>query len=140
MTDGGGAVRKGSRTVGWMLLLGILFAVVWYVIASDYSYGAISGTYKQDRTIEQSALVLRKDQSFQQEVIHNGITKHAKGSWRRLGEGRVVFSQEFITLPSLKRRSDGEVDGEIKKRFGLFPYIVFDPQPGGPIFHRRISR
>lgn len=126
--------------MGLMLLLGILVAVVWYVIASDYSYDAISGVYSQSSTTKTSTLILKKDQSFEEEVTHDGITEHARGSWRRIGEGGVVMSSEFITLPSLKRRSDGAVDGEIEKTFGLFPQIVFDTQPGGPIFRRHLLR
>ncbi len=140
MSESVGTNRRSRRTVGWMLLLGVFIAAAWYVISSDYSYDAISGTYSQSNTTETSTLVLSKDQTFEQEVNLNGNIERANGEWRRIGEGRVVFSPEFIGLPSLKRRSDRQVDAEVKKTLGLLPQLVFDDQPGGPIFHRHLSR
>jgi hypothetical protein len=140
MSEIGRASRKEAQVLGWVVILGLLIAVVWYVIASDYSYDGITGTYVQRSTTEDSTLILKNDQHFEQEVTHDGVTQRAHGTWRRLGEGRIVLSPEFITLPSVKRRSDGEVDGEVIKTFGLFPQIVLDAQPGGPIFRRHFLR
>ena len=92
MSEIGRASRKEAQVLGWVVILGLLIAVVWYVIASDYSYDGITGTYVQRSTTEDSTLILKNDQHFEQEVTHDGVTQRAHGTWRRLGEGRIVLS------------------------------------------------
>src|ERR1700733_14315567 len=80
------------------LLLLILVFWVWYCVAADYSYGAVSGTYTLSLNGEMSTLILNKDRSFQQELSRDGKVERTQGSWRRLGEGGVVFSKEFLKV------------------------------------------
>jgi hypothetical protein len=127
------------RTIGGIVLLLILF-LIWYSVAADYSYGSVSGSYSFRINGEESILVLRKDQSFQQEVKSDGRLERSQGTWRRIGEGGVVLSKSFMKLPGQEIRPDGQVYGVIRKRFGLFPSIVFDPNPGGPVFRKTILR
>jgi hypothetical protein len=82
-------------------------------------------------------LVLRQDQSFQQEFVHTGEVEHAQGRWRRIGEGGVVFSKDFLKLSGQQVRADRQADGQVKKNFGLFLSIHFNPDPGGPVFHKK---
>jgi hypothetical protein len=127
------------RTLWGIFLLVVLF-FVWYSVAADYGYGAVTGSYSFGSNGEESTLVLRKDQSFQQEVKHDGRVERSQGTWRRIGEGGVVFSKEFLKLPGQVTRTNGEADGEVRKRFGLFLSIGFNPDPGGPVFHKRMFR
>jgi hypothetical protein len=64
----------------------------------------------------------------------------SKGSWRRLGEGRVVSSEEFRELSGQKSRFDGQADGEVKESLVLFISIAFNPDPTGPVFHKKLFR
>jgi hypothetical protein len=112
----------------------------WYSVASNYSYGAISGIYSFQFGAEESILVLKENRSFQQELKRNGSVEHAQGSGRRLGEGGVVFSKEFRKLSGQETRPDGQADGEVKKSLGLFISIAFHPDPTGPVFHKKLFR
>lgn len=87
------------KLVGDAVLLAVVVGVVWYSIAANYDYGAVSGTYSLRNDRDESTLVLRKDRSFQQELKHDERVERAQGTWRRVGEGGVVFSKEFLKLP-----------------------------------------
>jgi hypothetical protein len=41
---------------------------------------------------------LNQDRSFQQQLIRDGKVENAEGSWRRLGEGGISFSKEFLKV------------------------------------------
>lgn len=126
------SVKLGLVGIAIMTLLGC-----WYMVATDYSYSGVSGTYFFKSDQETSTLVLRGDQSFTQDLSRNGKMEHAQGTWRRVGEGGVVFSREFLKVKGQVVRSDGQADGQIEKRFaGLFPSIRFEPQFSGPRFDR----
>ena len=130
------SMRTGCGTV----LILALFCY-WYMVASDYGYRAVSGIYTYRGNGESSTLVLRQDQSFQQDLDRNGKVEHVQGTWRRIGEGRVVLSKEFLKVKGQEVRTDGQADGEIEKRFaGFFPSIRFEPQFNGPKFNRRPFR
>lgn len=128
------------KLVGGAVLVAVVVGVVWYSIAANYDYGAVSGTYSLRNDRDESTLVLRKDRSFQQELKHDGKVERSQGTWRRVGEGGVVFSKEFLKLPGQVTRSDGEADGGIRKSLGLFITITLAPDPGGPVFHKKLFR
>jgi hypothetical protein len=129
-----------SAFAGWGFLLAVVLFCVWYTVAANYSYGAVSGTYNFRENRETSTLILKEDRSFQQELSSNGKLESARGSWRRIGEGGVVFSKEFLRMTGQEVRSDGQADGEVKKKFGLFLSIHLSPDPGGPVFHKQLFR
>lgn len=123
------------------ILLSIILFWVWYSVAADYGYQAVSGTYILQRGDETSTLVLRPDHSFQQELSRPGQVERAQGSWRRIGEGGIVFSKEFLKVTGQEVRPDGQADGEVRKRcLGLLLSINLDPGPNGPTFHKKLLR
>jgi hypothetical protein len=125
------------RLVGGFAVLALLFWV-WYVIAADYGYKAVSGKYTFAGNGEMSTLILAPDLSFRQELSRSGTVEHAQGSWRRIGEGGIVFSREFLRLAGQTARPDGQVDGQVVKRYlELVPSIVFEPEPSGPVFYKK---
>jgi hypothetical protein len=130
-------LTASARVAGGLLLL-ILVSWVWYSVAANYDYGAVAGTYSLRRTGEASTLVLKEDRSFQQELIRRGKIERAKGSWRRIGEGGVVFSEEFLKVSGQEVRPDGQADGRVRKRLGLFLSISFNPDLGGPVFRKKL--
>jgi hypothetical protein len=132
-----------TRTIFARLALGILLSIilfwVWYSVAADYVYSAVAGTYTLQQSGETSTLVLRPDRSFLQEVTRAGRVERAQGSWRRIGEGGIVFSKEFLKMAGQEVRPDGEADGEVKKRcLGLLFSINLNPDPGGPTFRKKL--
>ena len=118
-------MARNARLGGWVILIVVFLLAGWYSFQSKD---------------ESSILILKKDQTFQQEITHGGKTEHAQGDWRRIGEGRVVFSREFLKLTGQETRGDGQADGEVKKRLGLLLSIQFDPDPSGPVFRKSLFR
>jgi hypothetical protein len=129
-----------NRFVKWtgitVAILGLLVFCYWVV--ADYGYSAVSGTYILRTNGETSTLLLRKDRSYEQELVHDGKTNHARGNWYRFGEGGIAFSKEFLKMPGQEAKADGEVYGNVRKAYGLFFSIVFNPDPGGPVFHKKL--
>ena len=130
-----------AKRIGFVILLPILIFWVWYSIAADYGYTVVYGTYSLDNGSEKSTLVLSSNRRFQEEVIRGEKSERAEGSWRRIGQGGIVFSKEFLKLAGQELRPTGEADAEVHKRyFGLLPWIQFDPDPEGPSYHKRLFR
>jgi hypothetical protein len=103
--------------VSLLLLAGM--GICWFVIASDYSDAAASGTYRLLHNGTRSTLVLLPDHSFRQEVSdYNGIQR-AEGRWRRLGIGGVAFSRDFLTFPGEQRGEDGTAYSDMQRKFGI---------------------
>jgi hypothetical protein len=133
-----------DKAAGTRLLLALgsvllLVSLCWvmYGVVADYSYHAVAGVYRAKSDGVIATLRLGEDQSFVQEMVQNGRTQRSQGTWRRIGEGRVVFSKEFIRTKGEDVRSDGEVDGEVQKTLGLFFSIHMNPDPGGPVYYKR---
>jgi hypothetical protein len=131
--------------VSVFLLAGI--GICWFVIASDYSDTATSGTYRLVHNGMKSTLVLLADHSFRQEVSDSSGTQRAKGTWRRVGEGGVVFSRDFLTLPGEQLGEDGTAYSDMQRKFGILirlslrTYTVVwydrtDPATTGPLAGR----
>jgi hypothetical protein len=116
----------------------IFLFYVWYTIAADYGYSAVSGTYVMQHNGEMCTLVLNKDRSFEQELIRNGNKQQARGSWRRIGEGGVVFSKQFLKLPGQQVPADGQAFGEVENTLGLFLSLALNPVPDGPVFRKKL--
>lgn len=100
-----------------LLLAGL--GICWFVVASDYSDAAASGTYQWANNGMRSTLVLRPDHSFWQELRDSSGVQNAEGTWRRLGEGGVAFSRDFLTLPGQQRGEDGTAYSDMQRKFGI---------------------
>jgi hypothetical protein len=93
--------------------------VLWYSVASDYSDNVASGTYHLADDGETSTLILKLDHSFQQELSQQGNVAHATGTWRRIGEGGIVFSKEFLPVSGQEPGADGTAFADIQKDLGF---------------------
>jgi hypothetical protein len=116
-------MTKLARAGGVVALLFLCF-VIWYVIAADYSDKVASGSYHLSQNDETSTLILKSDHSFQQELSKHGRVERATGTWRRIGEGGIAFSKEFLTVSGQEPGADGTAYGEIHKRFGFLVSIT----------------
>jgi hypothetical protein len=130
------ALKKLTSAVAAVLLLIALF-VCWYVIAADYDYGALAGTYVLNRGTEKCTLDLRSDRTFTEELVRAGWVQKAQGTWRRYGESHVSFSREFLTMSGEEVNADGEAHGEFSKTLGLLPFLTLAPLPDGPKFWKK---
>ena len=83
-----------------------------------------SGTYHLAQDDKTSTLVLKPDHSFQQELSEHGEVKRAAGTWRRLGEGGIVFSKEFLFVSGHEPSADGTAYADIHKDFGLLVSLI----------------
>lgn len=116
-------MKKATLTLGIFVLLVSCF-VLWYIVAADYGDSVSSGTYHFAQSGESSTLVLKPDHSFQQELRRAGKTEHAAGTWRRIGEGGIAFSKEFLVVSGQELGADGTAYGEIHKNLGLLVCLV----------------
>jgi hypothetical protein len=112
------ALKLIARAAASVLLLAGI-GICWFVVASDYSDSAASGTYRLAYKGMRSTLVLRPDHSFRQEVSDSSGIQRAEGTWRRVGEGGVAFSRDFLTLPGEERGEDGTAYSDMQRKFGI---------------------
>jgi hypothetical protein len=123
-----------------LLLLLLPVAWEWYVVAADYDYPALSGTYIFDGAGEYCSLSLRPDGTFTEELTQHGRRQSANGTWHRYGLGHVSFSNDFVTLPGQKLNGNGQSHGQFSKTLGFFPTLTLAPLPDGPTFHKKLFR
>jgi len=130
------------RSAKIVLLLLILPAGfwAWYVIAADYDYSALSGTYAFSGGDEKCMLNLRPDETFTQVLSREGKVQSVQGTWHRYGEAHVSFSEAFIPLVGEDLKPLGKPHGQFDKTLGFFPTLTLAPLPGGPMFHRKLFR
>lgn len=109
-------VRTGAA-----IFLFVAIAFSWFLIASDYSDAAASGTYQLRFASLNSDLVLRPDHTFKQQIKDAHGIRYATGTWYRFGEAGIHFSPDFLTLPG---QQGGEEDGSgyahMERGFGIF--------------------
>jgi hypothetical protein len=122
------------------VLVVVVASWVWYVVAADYSYTALSGTYVSQPGTEPSTLILRENRTFEQQQIHMGSVQRVRGTWHRFGEAGIAFSDEFLNARQQKTGNDAQVYGRVEKRsLGLVPYIALDPaDSGSPLFRKKV--
>ena len=135
---------KAAARVDLVGLLIIKKTKGWYAIASDYGDGVAVGTYYLKQGDESSHLILKTDHTFQQDVTHHGATQRCEGEWRRIGEGGLAFSKQFLPVTGQELGADGTAYGNLQKALGFFPSIALaqyhvlwygrtDPSPGSLI-------
>jgi hypothetical protein len=135
-------IPRPIRILGWVVFPIALFIALlwgWYMIAADYGYDMVAGTYVYRGTDGSSTLVLRKDRSFVQERIRAGKSEYRNGTWSRVGEGGILLSKEFLEIGNTQPRPEGEAYGEIRKSFlELIPYLVLGTdRDNGRTFRRQ---
>ncbi|SNS27990.1 hypothetical protein SAMN05421770_101319 [Granulicella rosea] len=123
-----------------LLLLVLPIAWGWYVVAADYDYSALSGTYVFSGGGEKCILRLEPNETFTQILSRDGKTSSVQGSWHRYGEAHVSFSAEFIPLVGEDLKPLGAPHGQFDKTFGFFPSLTLAPLPDGPTFRKKLFR
>ena len=130
-------MARSARVAVW--LLGI-FIVFWfgYSWVADYGDGVASGTYAAVVERQTSTLLLRPDHTFHQTRVSDGMLAQADGTWRRIGEGGLVFSKSFLVMPHQEISADGSAYAQLYKTLGVWPpYISLASSTKSPIFKRK---
>jgi hypothetical protein len=127
---------KPALKIGGGAFLLLAAFCIWYSIASNYGYDALSGTYIYRRDGESYTLHLYADQAFVEEINRAGSIQKVGGRWRRYGEAHVSFTKEFLPHPKEELNESGEAHGQFEKTLGIIPKLVVAPLPNGPTLHR----
>jgi len=123
----------------------------WYVVAADYDYSALSGTYTFGGQGVISAVTLNPDRTFSQERTEAGHVMHTTGTWRRIGEGGVAFSADFLRLPGQqsygdkfgydpKSTTNDDFGGSFRKILTVYPELLLDGVPDNLVLHKKLFR
>lgn len=89
----------------------------------DYGDSVAAGTYIFKRSGENSVLVLNPNHTFLQTRRFGNVTQQAQGTWRRVGEGGIAFSKEFLVVTGDEPGPDGTTFCDIHKLLGVFPSL-----------------
>jgi hypothetical protein len=102
------------------LLISIAGFVIWVVAAMDYGDSVAAGKYRLERNGESSTIVLNPDHTFRQTRRLGNNEQHSEGTWRRIGEGGIAFSKEFLVVSGGEPAPDGTTYCDMHKTLGLF--------------------
>ncbi len=111
---------------------------VWYVMAANYDYAALAGTYVLNQNGDTCTLRLRANRTFNEELIRAGKAQTAEGAWYRNGEAGVSFSKEFLMMAGQVPNASGESYGRFNKELGLLTTLKLAPDQGGPTLRKRL--
>jgi len=75
---------------------------ILYLIAANYDYAALAGTYVLNRDAEGCTLDPRSDRTFAEELVRTGKVQEAKRTWHRYGES--TFRSQVSSLQPLVKR------------------------------------
>jgi hypothetical protein len=117
---------SGMKKSVWVpggLLLSFAGFVMWGTAAVNYGDSVAVGKYRFKNDGETSTLVLNPDHTFQQAVRFGDIEQHSEGTWRRVGEGGISFSKEFLVVSGDEPEPDGTTFSDMHKTLGLFVSI-----------------
>lgn len=122
-----------------LVILGFV-GFLWFCEAGNINYGNTPGTYIYKDRVGRFTLELEANHRYHETVSSSGNTKEAVGRWDLFPSqsmNHIELSQEFITLPSQTRGSEGEVFGTFENWFGVM-FLEMGPQGSGPTFHKRV--
>src|ERR1700745_166114 len=111
-----GAMRIGKEMLS--ILFGIALFFGWYVVAADYDYRALAGTYVGAGNGAKHTLKLASDHTFSDEIDDSRNRRMVQGQWRRYGESHLSFSNQFIKVPGQELNAAGEAHGQFEKTLG----------------------
>lgn len=112
-------MSKSLRLAGGILLI-VISCFIWLIVAMDYGDSVAVGKYRFAGNGEVSTLVLNPDHSFEQELTIGNANQHGKGTWRRVGEGGISFSKDFLVVKGDEPEPDGTTFSDMHKALGLF--------------------
>ena len=89
---------------------------------------------------QRTTLVLKPDHTFHQMRVSNGVSTQGDGTWRRIGEGGIVFSGAILALPHERVMPNGDAYATLNKTAGIWPqFISLDSATTAPIYRKSCS-
>lgn len=126
-----------AKAVAGFLVVVVIFWFGYSWIA-DYGDGVASGTYEALVEGQRTTLLVRPDHTFHQTRVSGGVSAEADGTWRRIGEGGLVFSG-MLALPRQRLMPNGDAYAELYKTCGIWPpFISLDSTETSPILRKRL--
>lgn len=122
-------------------LILVVIAIFWfgYIWIADYGDGVASGTYEALANGQRTTLVLRPDHTFHQTRVSNDVQVQGDGTWRRIGEGGLVFSGAILALPHQRVMPNGGAYATLNKTAGIWPpFISLDSTTTAPIYRKSL--
>ena len=114
--------RQAVRICGGVLLP-LVCTFFWLVAAMNYGDDVAVGQYRFHIGSEESTLVLLPDHTFEQTLRSGNTDRTAHGIWRRVGEGGISFSKDFLAVTGAEPEPDGTIFSDMHKTLGLFVSI-----------------
>lgn len=130
------ALALSVKTSAVMLVVVVVF---WFGYAwlADYGDGVASGTYKALLNGHEVTLVLKSDHTFRQREVGANGPVEGWGTWRRIGEGGLIFSGSMLQLPHQRFMPNGEAYATLYKTAGVWPpFISVDSTSTAPIYRK----
>jgi len=115
-------MKKLLTAVGITLVV-LSCLLAWAVVAMDYGDHVAVGSYVFRRDGEDSTLILSADHTFHQTLRHGSDERHADGTWRRVGEGGLSFSKDFLVVAGDEPGPDGTTFSDMQKLLGIYPSL-----------------
>lgn len=111
-----------SRAATTSIVLATFVALLcfWGIAAFNYGDEVAVGTYHFAHTNVTCELILKPDHSFVEGLKSGAYSDRAEGSWRRVGEGGISFSNSFLAVPGEVIEPDGTTFADMHKVLGLF--------------------
>jgi hypothetical protein len=113
------------------------YHVVWYGRVDPSPDKTAPGTYAGDEEGVPATLVLKPDHTFEQTITHDGVAKHAKGTWSLSHSGDIVFSKEFLKTSGESLRDDETASAWDSQGSNLQIQIAATSKSGAPPTYRK---
>jgi hypothetical protein len=114
------------------------YDIEWYGKVASVAGDTVSGTYAGDEEGVPATLNLKPDHTFEQTVTHNGIARHAQGSWTLSPTGDIVFSKSFIKTTGESVGEDETASTVGATGASIQIEIAVNPKLGVPTFRKRL--
>jgi hypothetical protein len=132
------AYAEMHKTLGLFVSLVLSnYHVLWYGRVDISPDDKVTGIYAGDEEGAPATLVLNVDRTFEQTITHEGVSKHAKGSWNLSQSGDIIFSKEFLKTNGEALRDDETASAWDPKGSNLQIKIARTFNSGGPPTYRK---
>lgn len=98
----------------------VVVVCIWGLAAFNYGDDVAVGTYRFAQANVTCKLILDPKHTFVQELESAGSTARAEGTWHRVGESGISFSNAFLPVSGVMIEPDGTTSAEMHKALGIF--------------------
>jgi hypothetical protein len=112
--------------------------LLWYGRTDPSPTSLIAGTYAGDEEGVPATLVMKNDDTFDQEVTHAGLARHAHGTWSVRENGDILFSRDFLKTSGESLTGDEIASAWDPKGSNLQIQVAANPSLAQPVFRKRM--